>query len=99
MGGAHLERRVARIGLNSNFELRYSCFVYLFVYFGFVFCFFVVVVRAGTYYFLRLCPPAPYLQEKIVVFPEVFVMEGSEARFAFSVCLIRNIMTTNRDTL
>lgn len=99
MGGAHLERRVARIGLNSNFELRYSCFVYLFVYFGFVFCFFVVVVRAGTYYFLRLCPPAPYLQEKIVGFPEVFVMEGSEARFAFSVCLIRNIMTTNRDTL
>lgn len=99
MGGAHLERRVARIGLNSNFELRYSCFVYLFVYFGFVFCFFVVVVRAGTYYFLRLCPPAPYLQEKIVGFPEVFVVEGSEARFAFSVCLIRNIMTTNRDTL
>lgn len=99
MGGAHLERRVALIGLNSNFELRYSCFVYLFVYFGFVFCFFVVVVRAGTYYFLRLCPPAPYLQEKIVGFPEVFVVEGSEARFAFSVCLIRNIMTTNRDTL
>ena len=72
MGGAHLERRVARIGLNSNFELRYSCFVYLFVYFGFVFCFFVVVVRAGTYYFLRLCPPAPYLQEKIVGFPRGF---------------------------
>ena len=37
MGGAHLERRVARISLNSNFELRYSCFVYLFLYFGFVF--------------------------------------------------------------
>ena len=35
MGGAHLERRVARISLNSNFELRYSCFVYLFVYFVF----------------------------------------------------------------
>ena len=46
MGGAQVERRVARISLNSNFELRYSCFVYLFVYFGF---FFVVVVRAGTY--------------------------------------------------
>lgn len=99
MGGAHLERRVARIGLNSNFELRYSCFVYLFVYFGFFVLFFVVVVRAGTYYFLRLCTPAPYLQEKIVGFPEVFVVEGSEARFTFSVCLIRNIMTTNRDTL
>lgn len=76
MGGTHLERRVARISLNSNFELRYSCFVYLFVYFG---LFFVVVVRAGTYYFLRLCTPAPYLQEKIVGFPEVFVVEGSEA--------------------
>ena len=41
--------------------------------------FFVVVVRAGTYYFLRLCTPAPYLPEKIVGFPEVFVVEGSEA--------------------
>lgn len=37
MGGAQVERRVARISLNSNFELRYSCFVYLFVYFGFFF--------------------------------------------------------------
>ena len=41
--------------------------------------FFVVVVRAEAYYFLRLCTPAPYLQEKIVGFPEVFVVEGSEA--------------------
>ena len=43
--------------------------------------FVVVVVRAGTYYFLRLCTAAPYLQEKIVHvgFPEVFVVEGSEA--------------------
>ena len=92
-----MERRVARISLNSNFELRHSCFVYLFTLFYLFF--FVVVIRAGTYYFLRLCTPAPYLQEKIVGFPEVFVVEGSEARFTFSVCLIRNIMTTNRDTL
>ena len=52
----------------------------LFVYFVlFVFVFFAVVIRAGTYYFLRLCTPAPYLQEKIVGFPEIFVVEGSEA--------------------
>lgn len=51
----------------------------LFVYFVLFVFFFVVVVRAGTYYFLRLCTPAPYLQEKIVGFPEVFVVEGSEA--------------------
>lgn len=62
MGGAHLERRIARISLNSNFELRHSCFVYLFVYFVlFYYCyfFFVVVVRAGTYYSLKLCTAAP----------------------------------------
>lgn len=78
MGGAQVERRVARISLNSNFELRHSCFVYLFTLFYLLF-FFVVVVTAGTYYFLRLCTPAPYLQEKIVGFPEVFVVEGSQA--------------------
>ena len=54
MGGAQVERRVARISLNSNFELRHSCFVYLFTLF-YLFVFFVVVIRAGTYYFLRLC--------------------------------------------
>ena len=73
-----MERRVARISLNSNFELRHSCFVYLFTLFYLLF-FFVVVIRAGTYYFLRLCTPAAYLQGKIVGFPEVFVVEGSEA--------------------
>ena len=79
MGGAQVERRVARISLNSNFELRHSCFVYLFTLFYLFVFFFVVVIRAGTYYFLRLCTPAPYLREKIVVFPEVFVVEASEA--------------------
>ena len=74
------------------------CLFVCLLWFCFLF-FFVVVVRAGTYYFLRLCTPAPYLHEKIVGFPEVFVVEGSEARFTLSVCLIRNIMTTNRDTL
>ena len=78
MGGAQVDRRVARISLNSNFELRHSCFVYLFTLF-YLFFSFVVVIRAGTYYFLRLCTPAPYLQQKIVGFPEVFVVEGSDA--------------------
>ena len=78
MGGAQVDRRVARISLNSNFELRHSCFVYLFTLF-YLFFSFVVVIRAGTYYFLRLCTPAPYQQEKIVGFPEVFVVEGSDA--------------------
>lgn len=67
------ERRAARISLNSNFELRHSCFVYLFVCLLCFICFvfFVVVVGAGTYYFLRLGCPLP--TEKIVGFPEVFV--------------------------
>lgn len=40
MGGAQVERRVASISLNSNFELRHSCFVYLFTLF-YLFVFFL----------------------------------------------------------
>lgn len=48
----------------------FCLFVCLFTLF-YLFFFFVVVVGAGTYYFLRLGCPLP--TEKIVGFPEVFV--------------------------
>lgn len=68
MGGAHLERRVARIGLNSNFELRYSCFVYLFVYFVF-FCFLWLLLEQEHITFLGCVHLPPTYRKKSWVFP------------------------------
>lgn len=82
MGGAHLERRVARISLNSNFELRHSCFVYLFVYFVlfyYHYFFLWLLLEQEHITFLGCVHLPPYLQERIVSLPEVFVVEGSEA--------------------
>lgn len=90
MGGAQVERRVARISLNSNLELRYSCFVYLFVYFGFFFLW--LLLEQEHISFLGCVHLPPTYRKKSWVFPRFSWWRGRRL-FTFSVCFIRNIVS------